>query len=135
MNYKAVFDVVSAHPSYPIDDATLTTWGNDKVVSVDKTELPNEDILAVILANRAEFTALSASDQQIVRDILYVGNSVPTTAGEPARDALVSIFGGVSNTIQSLAAAINQTLSRFEDAGISGDVEIADVTEARRRYG
>ena len=132
MDYQALSTLIQTHPSWPsVSDEDLVIWVNEEAVSADKTALPNEEILAVILANRAEFTALADGDKQIVRDILYVGDSVPTKAGEPARDALVSIFGAQSNTIASLAASISYQVSRAQAVGILGTVRNPDIAFAR----
>jgi len=136
MDYQALSGLIQTHPSWPsVDDATLTTWVNEEAISANKATLPNEEILAVILANRAEFSALADGDKQIVRDILYVGDSVPTAAGEPARDTLVAIFGAQSDTIQSLASAIAYQISRAANANILGVVNVGHVAEARRLAG
>ena len=133
MDYQALLTLIQTHPSWPsVDDETLAAWVNEEAVSANKTTLPNEEILAVILANVAEFSALSDSNKQIVRDILYVGDSVPTDAGEPARDTLVAIFGAQSDTIQSLAAAISYQISRAAGVGILGEVTVGDIQFARR---
>lgn len=128
---KALLD--SDGSTAAMTDQEAADWCNAEVINVDKTSLSNEEILAVILANRAEFTALSDTDKQIVRDILYVGDSVPTTAGEPARDTLVAIFGGGSATITTLAAAIDELVSRAVawNPPIIGRVRAGDVAYAR----
>lgn len=132
MNYALLSTLIQTHPQWPsVDDAALADWCNEKVFNADKTSLPNEEILAVILDNRAEFSALADGDKQIVRDILYVGDSVPTAAGNPARDTLVAIFGAGSATIQSLATAISYPISRAENAGIIGSVTAGDVQAVR----
>jgi len=132
MDYQALKTLIQTHPQFPtVDDATLTAWVNEEAINATKTSLSNEEILAVILSNRAEFSALSVNNQQIVRDILYVGDSVPTAAGAPARDALVAIFGGSSATIQALGAAISLQVSRAVNAGIIEQVRQGDVEFAR----
>ena len=132
MSSAALLALIQTHPSWPsVDDSTLADWCNEEVFNADKTELPNEKILAVILDNRAEFSALSAGDQQIVRDILYIGDSVPTEAGQPARDTLVSIFGAGSNTISSLATAISYPISRAENAGVFKTITAGEIQSLR----
>ena len=132
MDYQALSTLIQTHPQWPtVTDVDLLTWVQEETVNVDKTSLPNATVLAVILTNRADFTALSANDQQIVRDILYIGDSVPTTAGEPARDTLVEIFGGASITIQTLAAEISELVSRAVAAGIIGSIRLGDIEHAR----
>lgn len=132
MDYSALKTLIQTHPQWPsVTDADLVDWVNDEVINATKTSLPNEQILAVILSNRAEFSSLADSDKQIVRDILYIGDSVPTAAGEPARDTLVAIFGAASNTIQSLASAISYQISRAAAAGLMGTIREGDVQYAR----
>lgn len=132
MDYQALSTLIQTNPQWPtVTDVDLLTWVQEETVNVDKTSLPNATVLAVILTNRADFTALSANDQQIVRDILYIGDSVPTTAGEPARDTLVEIFGGASLTIQTLAAEISKLVSRAVAAGIIGSIRLGDIEHAR----
>ena len=132
MDYQALKALIQTHPQYPtVGDAELTAWVNEEAINATKTTLPNEEILAVILSNRAEFSALAPSDQQIVRDILYVGDTVPTAAGEPARDTLVSLFGGASATIAALGQAISFTVTRAVNAGIIEEVRQGDVEFAR----
>jgi hypothetical protein len=132
MDYNALAALIQTHPQWPtVADADLVTWLDEVVRNDNKASLPNEEILAVIITNRAEFTALADGDKQIVRDILYIGDSVPTAAGEPARDTLVAIFGAQSNTIQSLAEAISYPVSRAEAVGIVGEISVSDVAYAR----
>jgi hypothetical protein len=132
MDYAALRTLIETHPTHGSEtDEALQSWVSEEVVSVDKTTLSNEEILAVILNNRSEFTALAEGDKQIVRDILYVGTSVPTASGEPARDTLVAIYGGGSATITELAASISQMVSRAVAAGIIGKVRVGDIAIAR----
>jgi len=132
MDYQALKTLLQTNPDFATaTDQELADWANAEVIDATKTTLPNEQVLAVILTNVAEFSALADGDKQIVRDILYIGDSVPTAAGEPARDTLVSIFGGQSNTIQTLAAAITYQVSRAADAGIVKTVSADHVAYAR----
>lgn len=136
MDYQALNTLIKTHPSWPsVTDEDLVIWVNDPTaMTLDRESLPNEKILATILSSattRAEFAALSDTDKGIVRDILYVGASVPTAAGEPARDTLVAIFGGGSDTIQALAAAISEDVSRATYAGILGSPHLGDIENAR----
>lgn len=132
--YTQLGALIQTHPQWPaVTDAALLTWLTDEVIQDEAESIPNAEVLATILENRAEFAALSDGNKQLVRDILYIGDSVPTAAGNPARDALVSIFGGGSNTIAGLVAKINSTISRAQESGITNQIEIFDVEEARRR--
>jgi len=132
MSSAHLIALIETHPQWPsVDNATLADWCNEEVFTDDKTALPNEEVLAVILENRAEFSALSDTNKQIVRDILYVGDSVPTAAGEPARDTLVEIFGAGSSTIQSLSEALSYPISRAANAGILGQVTAGELQAVR----
>ena len=131
--YTDLSALIQTHPDWPsVPDEDLLVWVNEVVINATKTNLPNAEILAVILEHRAEFAALSDSDKQLVRDILYIGDSVPTLAGEPARDTLVAIFGGNSQTIQALAQKITYLVSRAVEAGIIQSIRMGDIEEARR---
>jgi hypothetical protein len=132
MDYPTLKALLETNPDFSTaNDQALADWANEEVIDATKTTLPNEQVLAVILTNVAEFSALADGDKQIVRDILYIGDSVPTEAGEPARDTLVSIFGGQSNTIQTLAAAITYQISRAANVGIVKTVSADHVAYAR----
>ena len=132
MDYPTLKALLETSPDFATaTDQELADWANEEVIDATKTTLPNEQVLAVILTNVAEFSALADGDKQIVRDILYIGDSVPTEAGEPARDTLVSIFGGQSDTIQTLAAAITYQISRAANVGIVKTVSADHVAYAR----
>jgi len=132
MDYLALKALIETNPDIATaTDQELADWCNEAVIDATKTSLPNEEILAVILSNVAEFSALAEGDKQIVRDILYIGDSVPTAPGEPARDTLVSIFGGASATIQALAASISYQVTRAANVGIVKTVSADHVAYAR----
>jgi hypothetical protein len=132
MNYEALKTLMETHPQWDtVSDADLLAWVNEKVINVTADSVPNTTVLSVILANVAEFTALSDSDKQIVRDILYIGDSVPTVAGDPIRDRLVAIFTGGSDTIQALVVAITSLVSRAVNAGVLGQIKEGDIGVAR----
>jgi len=132
MDYPTLKALIDTNPDIATaTDQDLADWCNEAVIDATKTSLPNEEILAVILSNVAEFSALAEGDKQIVRDILYIGDSVPTSPGEPARDTLVSIFGGQSATIQTLAAAISYSVTRAANVGIVKTVSADHVAYAR----
>ena len=87
MDYAALRTLIETHPQYPtVSDADLVTWVNEEVISVDKDTVSSGTIFAAILNNRAEWTALTATDREFVKDILYIhsGEGVPTAVGSPA---------------------------------------------------
>ena len=128
--------LIQTHPSWPgVTDNDLVPWVNELVIDKTLTELPNEKILEVIIGNITEFNNLTAEKRDLVRDILHVGNTVPTVAGNPTRDWLVSTFGGASDTIQALAAAIVYQVSRAADAAIPGTIDKGQIKAARATVG
>jgi len=132
MDYQALSTLIQTHPQWPtVDDATLTTWVNEEAISVDKDAVSSGAIFAAILNNRSEWAALSASDRELVKDILYIhsGEGVPTAAGTPARAQLVAILG--TNTKTELAGIISSLVSRASASGIPGTVRQGDVEYAR----
>jgi len=132
MDYQALNTLIQTHPQWPtVDDATLTTWVNEEAISVDKDTVSSGAIFAAILNNRSEWTALSATDREFVKDILYIhsGEGVPTAAGTPARSQLVAILG--TNTKAELASVISSLVSRASAAGIPGTVRQGDIEYAR----
>jgi len=125
--------LIQTHPSWPAiasDYQALKVWAVEKVYDRTVDELPNEKILEVILGNVDDFSALSAENKQIVRDILYIGNSVPTAGGNPTRDRLVAIFNGKTDTLQALAAAIVYKVSRAVNAEITGTITAGAIKAA-----
>jgi len=124
MDYQALNTLIQTHPQWPtVDDATLTRWVNEEAIIVDKDTVSSGAIFAAILNNRSEWTALSASDKEFVKDILYIhsGEGVPTAAGTPARTQLVAILG--TNTKAELAGIISSLVSRAAASGIRGTGE------------
>ncbi len=133
MDYSALKVLIQTHPQWPsVDDETLATWCNEKVVSRDKTSLPATTILQAILTYKSEWDAVSDANKATVRDVLYIasGEGVPTAAGNPIRNILVSVLG--TQTKQALAIAIGELVSRASAAGIYESVRVGDVMEAKR---
>jgi hypothetical protein len=132
MDYVALNGLIKTHPSWPtVTDAELVMWCNAEAMSRDKTTVGSGEIFAAILSNLSEWTALSATDREVVKDILYIhsGEGVPTAAGSPARNVLVAKLG--ANTKAAIAAKISEQVSRVAYVGIPGDVHIGDVQNAR----
>lgn len=132
MDYAALRTLIETHPTHgSTSDADMVTWLNEEVISVDKDTVSSGEIFAAILNNRAEWTALSASDREFVKDILYIhsGEGVPTTAGSPARTQLISILG--SATKGELASKISSDVSRAVAAGVIGTIKESGVAFAR----
>ena len=132
MDYQSLKTLMESHPQWPsVEDSVLTDWVNEEAVSVDKDTVGSGTIFAAILNNRDEWNALSASDREFVKDILYIhsGEGVPTKSGTPARAQLVAILG--SDTKQEIASVISEDVSRATAAGIPGRIRQGDVEYAR----
>jgi len=133
MDYQALNTLMQTHPAWPsVDDATLLTWVTEEAISATRPTLSTGAVFATIASNIAEFNALTDSEKQTVRDILYIhsGEGVPTAAGSPARTLFSSIFAG-TQTLTDLAAAISYQIARAEDAGVSGLIRLGDIEYAR----
>lgn len=132
MDYAALRTLIETHPTHATEtDDALAAWVNEEVVSVDKSTVSSGAIFAAILNNRTEWDALSASDREFVKDILYIhsGEGVPTAAGTPARAQLVAILG--SATKAEIAGIISEDVSRAVAVGVIGKVRVGDIAFAR----
>jgi len=59
----------------------------------------------------AEFVALSAANQQIVRDIVGLGGNIDVNAGTNARTALLNAFGVATTTRANLASIVTAAIA------------------------
>lgn len=78
----------------------------------------------------AEFQALADAQKVYVRDIIGLGGDIDVQAGSKARDVMLSIFGGGSQTITDLAAILVDNISRADELGL-GVVTEGLVIEAK----
>lgn len=132
MDYNALRSLIETNPDHATtSDEDMLIWINEEVVSVDKDSLSSGSIFASVLNNRDEWTALSATDREFVKDILYIhsGEGVPTSAGSPARTQLIAILG--ANTKSELAGQISSLVSRAVAVGIAGNIRLGDIEYAR----
>lgn len=67
----------------------------------------------------AEFTALTAGNQQIVRDITGLGGDINLQTGTNARNALLNVFGAGTTTRTNIGTAVNQAITRAEELNCS----------------
>lgn len=132
MDYSALRTLIESNPNHATtSDVDMLAWVKEEVISVDKDTLSSGTIFAAILNHRNEWNALSATDREFVKDILYIhsGEGVPTAAGSPARTQLISILG--ANTKAELAGAISTLVSRAVAAGIADNIRLGDIEYAR----
>ena len=132
MDYAALKALILTNPNHAnTSDADMLAWVNAEVISVDKETVSSGAIFAAILSNRAEWNALSATDREFVKDILYIhsGEGVPTKVGSPARTQLIAILG--SATKAAIAAKISETVSRAVAVGIANQISMGDIEYVR----
>ena len=67
----------------------------------------------------AEWTALTAANQAIVRDIFGLGDVIDIRTGTNTRTQLLNIFGAATTTRANIAANVNQAISRAEELNCS----------------
>ena len=82
----------------------------------------------------SEFTALSADQQQFVRDVFSLGDSVDVGPNTNARDVLLGAFGNGTTTRDNLVAAVTFTQSRAQELNLKGsspEIGPAHVQQAR----
>ena len=134
MDYSALATLIQTHPSWPsVTDDDLTTWVNEEAITATHETISTGTVFSCIAANVSEFNTLTASQQTLVWNLLFVhsGEGFPTASGAPARDLIVSIFSGKTGTLNALSAAISYLISRAANAGILGEVKVGDVVYAR----
>lgn len=76
----------------------------------------------------AEWTALGDADQRKIWDILHMGGELNPWGNEA--QMFISVFGAGSQTIQDLADARVEDISRGTELGL-GEVKESDVYKAR----
>jgi hypothetical protein len=118
--------------AYNADDQLATDEMNEVNVVEDQKFVSVAIIFDAILNHRVEWDApaISAEDQQWVRDILNVNTllGVPTLPGTPARTQLTATLGPLTQA--EIGAAIPHTVSRASQLNL-GLVQIGDIQNAR----
>ncbi len=79
-----------------------------------------------------EFAALSAGDQARVDRVLGLSGQIATAPGGQARQEMINVFGGGSQTIQNLASIANTPRSRANELGIGDGYVIESRVAAAR---
>jgi len=120
-------ELTAGHPgtgAYDADDATAAGQLNAVNRTKNLASLTGSEVINAVDA--AEFTALSAAEQQQVWDIVHLGTVNPF--GIEAT-LFTSIFGGGSATITALAAARTEDVSRGVELGLgtAGEGHIAQA--------
>ena len=130
MDFTALRALIETHPTHAVtSDVDMVTWLNAATVTRDRASIPSSEILRAIIAQPAEWSALTAQAREIVQLMLTVNGSIPTESGTPERAALIAILG--TNTKAAIAAAIPETVSRAVGAGITETIAEGLVAYAR----
>lgn len=122
-------ELLAGHPdtgAYNADDAIAADEINVVNRTVNKTSMTGSEVANAI--DIAEFDALSAGDEQLVWNVIHIGDINPF--GVEAT-IFTAVFGGGSTTITTLAAVRKTDVSRAVELGI-GPVKPGHVAEARR---
>lgn len=113
-NYSAMSEQEAA-------DDLNTEYRNRNLESMRPTEVYNN-------IDQTEWSALEASEQQEIWDILHLGDPLNPFGREANR--FLAIFGGGSNTITALQEARVEDISRADELGL-GFILASDVEKAR----
>src|SRR4051812_35443993 len=90
----------------------------EKLASLTAVNRPAPDLTSVSGAGiynaivPSEFTALTAANQQLVRDVFGLGDRIDVRSGTNARAVLLNAFGAGTVTRTNLAALVTQQQSR-----------------------
>jgi hypothetical protein len=101
------------------------TDGNTPYRNLPRATMNGSEILNSI--NSAEWAALTGPEQQTVWNLLHLGDLNPY--GVEA-DMMITVFGGGSVTISTLASIRTTTVSRAQELGLP-QWRAIDVAEAR----
>ncbi len=93
----------------------------------ERTSVSGSEIFNAIVP--AEFSALSAANKDLVRDVFGLGDSINVSTGTNARTVLLNAFGAGTATRTALTALVTQQQSRAAELGLPG-VTATDVVEA-----
>lgn len=129
MDFAALKTLIDGEPANAArTDEEVTDWCNTPSVVRDRATVPSTEIFTECMRESAEWTALSADDRQMARDILNIWENIPTQSGDPARTQLIAILG--TNTKAAIAALIPETVSPATNAGFPV-LCIGDIQNAR----
>ena len=104
----------------------------DSLVAVDRdnwVSLSAAEIFEAI--DLGELNALQNSDKARVDRVLGLSGEIVTAPGGKARSEMVSVFGGGNVTIGNLAALANRPVSRAQELGLVGYLNLERIGAAR----
>ena len=96
--------------------------------TVERRSVSGSQIYNAIVPS--EFSALLATQQQLVRDVFGLGDTIDVRTGTNVRAVMLAAFGAGTTTRANLIALVQETVSRAAEIGL-GDVREGDVARAR----
>lgn len=82
---------------------------------VERETLAGAEIFNAI--DPAEFSALTAGQKQLVRDVFGLGDTIDVQPGTNTRQVLLNAFGAGTTTRANLVGVAQKTISRAEEIG------------------
>lgn len=126
-------------------DALIAKWATksgtteQKLAAVNADTVPGPPTPLIVPTYKiynaivpSEFAALTAANQQLVRDILAMG-SVDASAGTNVRNVLLSKFPSLTGTyanLVALAATYDTTIPWWQSAGYTSSINKNDLDAA-----
>ena len=96
--------------------------------TVERRSVSGSQIYNAIVPS--EFSTLLATQQQLVRDVFGLGDTIDVRTGTNVRAVMLAAFGAGTTTRANLIALVQETISRAAELGL-GDVREGDVARAR----
>lgn len=121
-------ELETGHPetgAYDADAALAAGQLNEGNRTLPRATMTGSEVLNAVVGS--EFTALDATEKQMLWDIVHLGTVNPFGVEQTL---MVSIFGAGAGTILALAAARQRPVSRAVEIGL-GLVRAGDVERAR----
>jgi len=109
-----------------MSDAEAATDINSLYRTRDRNSMTATEVLNTV--DTAEWQALTDAEQRRIWDILHMGGSLNPFGNEA--QIFISVFGSGSTTIQGLAEARVESISRAREIGLP-EVRESDVYKAR----
>lgn len=125
-------EIAAGHPgtgAYSANDETAANQLNATNRTREKSTISGAAIYNAIVPS--EFSALSAANKELVRDIFGLGDNIDVRQGTNVRTVLLAVFGAGTTTRTNLAAAVQESCSRAIEL-FGESVTPSHVADARR---
>ena len=115
-----------------MDDAAVLVNLTDAALRpvADRTSITSSELYEALV--RADYIALQPAEQDEVKILLGLGETIIISAGSKARATLVAIFGSGSQTRTNLLGLIRDlTQSRAQELGLRADLAANHIAASR----